>query len=249
MSGFTDVPSISPMLATMIGLGVGIDYALFVVTRHRGFMHEGRSPVESAALANATSGTAVLFAGTTVVVALAGLVLAGIPSIAIMGYASAATVFVAMIGAVTLLPAFLGLAGSKIDRFHIGRRRSEAEVAAHTTVAGRWADHVGRHPWRYAIGSFVAADGDRRAGAVDAHRNRRRRHGGERQDLPQGLRPAGRGLRSRLQRPVHDRPRRCRRRHRRSGGCRRRPVVGGLDRRDRVRHRAGRSTPHRTPRS
>ena len=92
MSGLTDVPSISPMLATMIGLGVGIDYALFVVTRHRGFMHEGRSPVESAALANATSGTAVLFAGTTVVVALAGLSLAGIPSIAMMGYASAVTV-------------------------------------------------------------------------------------------------------------------------------------------------------------
>ena len=155
MSGFTDVPSISPMLATMIGLGVGIDYALFVVTRHRGFMHEGRSPVESAALANATSGTAVLFAGTTVVVALAGLSLAGIPSIAVMGYASAVTVLVAMLGAVTLLPAFLGLAGSKIDRLHIGRRRSEAEVAAHTTVSGRWADHVGRHPWRYAIGSFV----------------------------------------------------------------------------------------------
>ena len=85
MSGFTDVPSISPMLATMIGLGVGIDYALFVVTRHRGFMHEGRSPVESAALANATSGTAVLFAGTTVVVALVGLTLAGIPSIAVDG--------------------------------------------------------------------------------------------------------------------------------------------------------------------
>ncbi len=239
MSGFTDVPSISPMLATMIGLGVGIDYALFVVTRHRGFMHEGRSPVESAALANATSGTAVLFAGTTVVVALAGLVLAGIPSIAIMGYASAVTVLVAMLGAVTLLPAFLGLAGSKIDRFHIGRRRSEAEVAAHTTRRGRWADHVGRHPWRYAIGSFVLLDGDRRPGAVDAHRHRRRRHGGERQDLPQGLRPAGRRLRPRLQRPVHDRPRRCRRRHRRSGGCRRRPVVGRLDRRDRVRHRAG----------
>ncbi|MGH9133743.1 MAG: MMPL family transporter [Ilumatobacteraceae bacterium] len=155
MSGLTDVPSISPMLATMIGLGVGIDYALFVVTRHRSFMHEGRSPVESAALANATSGTAVLFAGTTVVVALAGLILAGIPSIAVMGYASALTVFVAMLGAVTLLPAFLGLAGTKIDRLHIGRRRSEAQVDAHLTLSGRWADHVGRHPWRYAIGSFV----------------------------------------------------------------------------------------------
>ncbi len=248
MSGFTDVPSISPMLATMIGLGVGIDYALFVVTRHRGFMHEGRSPVESAALANATSGTAVLFAGTTVVVALAGLALAGIPSIAVMGYASAVTVLVAMLGAVTLLPAFLGLAGSKIDRLpHRSPALGGRGRRATPRSSGRWADHVGRHPWRYAIGSFVLLDDDRRPGAGDAHRHRRRRHGGERQDLPQGLRPAGRRLRPRLQRPVHDRPRGCRRRHRRSGGCRRRPVVGGRDRRDRVRHRAGVQPRRRTP--
>ena len=157
LAGFTDVPSISPLLATMIGLGVGIDYALFVVTRHRGFVHEGRSPVEAAALANATAGTAVVFAGSTVVVALAGLWLAGIPSLAVMGVASAMTVLVAMAGAVTLLPAFLGLAGHRIDRLTIGRRRRRQGdvVPATRTFAGRWADHVGRHPWRYAIGSFV----------------------------------------------------------------------------------------------
>ena len=157
MAGFTDVPSVSPLIATMIGIGVGIDYALFVVTRHRGFLAEGKDPVESAALANATAGTAVLFAGSTVVIALIGLVLAGIPSIATMGYASAITVAVAMAGAVTLLPAFLGLAGHRIDRWKIGRRvrTSESTKAAHHTLAGRWADHVGRHPWRYAIGSFV----------------------------------------------------------------------------------------------
>ncbi|HZI43622.1 MAG TPA: MMPL family transporter [Ilumatobacter sp.] len=157
MAGFTDVPSVSPLIATMIGIGVGIDYALFVVTRHRGFLAEGKDPVESAALANATAGTAVLFAGSTVVIALIGLVLAGIPSIATMGYASAITVAVAMAGAVTLLPAFLGLAGHRIDRWKIGRRvrTGESAKAAHHTLAGRWADHVGRHPWRYAIGSFV----------------------------------------------------------------------------------------------
>ncbi|MFN0026859.1 MAG: MMPL family transporter [Acidimicrobiales bacterium] len=159
MAGLGDVPSISPMLATMIGLGVGIDYALFVVTRHRGFLHDGRSPVEAAALANATSGTAVLFAGTTVVVALVGLWIAGIPSIAMMGLASAATVTVAMAAAVTLLPAFLGLAGHRIDRWsipHIGRRRAGPQVpASKRNVAARWADHVGRHPWRYATASFI----------------------------------------------------------------------------------------------
>jgi putative drug exporter of the RND superfamily len=155
LSGFTDVPSISPLLASMIGIGVGIDYALFVVTRHRSFLHEGRSPVESAALANATSGSAVIFAGTTVVIAIAGLRLAGIPSIAMMGLASAITVAVAMIGAVTLLPAFLGLAGSRIDKFRVGRRVRQENEASHATLSGRWADHVGRHPWRYALASFV----------------------------------------------------------------------------------------------
>ena len=155
MSGFTGVPSISPMLASMIGIGVGIDYALFVVTRHRAYVAAGRSPVEAAALANATSGTAVLFAGTTVVVGLAGLLIAGIPSVAAMGLASAITVAVAMLGAVTLLPAFLGLAGNKIDRLHVGRRARHEHGDASRTLSGRWADHVGRHPWRFAIASFV----------------------------------------------------------------------------------------------
>jgi RND superfamily putative drug exporter len=158
MAGLTDVSSISPLIASMIGIGVGIDYALFVVTRHRAFLHEGKEPVEAAALANATAGTAVLFAGSTVVVALMALLLAGIPSIATMGYAAAITVAVAMACAVTLLPAFLGLAGHRIDRWKIGRRArtGESSKAAHQTLSGRWADHVGRHPWRYAIGAFVA---------------------------------------------------------------------------------------------
>jgi len=154
-AGFADVPSISPMLATMIGIGVGIDYALFVVTRHRGFLHRGIDPVEAAALANATSGTAVLFAGTTVVVAIAGLWIAGIPSVAAMGFTSAIAVAVAMVAAVTLLPALLGLAGHRIDRWKIGRRAHAELTESGATVSGRSADHVGRHPWRYAIGSFV----------------------------------------------------------------------------------------------
>jgi putative drug exporter of the RND superfamily len=154
MAGLTEVPSVSPMLATMIGLGVGIDYALFVVTRHRSFLHEGRDVVESVGLANATAGSAVLFAGTTVVIAIAGLRIAGIPAIATMGFASAVTVAVAMLAAVTLLPAFLGLAGRRIDSLHIGRKRKEV-VESHETFAGRWAHHVGSKPWRYAIISFV----------------------------------------------------------------------------------------------
>jgi putative drug exporter of the RND superfamily len=155
MAGGTDVPSVSPMLATMIGLGVGIDYALFVITRHRQFLHEGWPVADAAGRANATAGQAVLFAGTTVVIAITGLFMSGIPSIGVMGLASGIVVLVAMIAAVTLLPAFLGLAGHGIDKLRVGRHRA-IELDAHKTVSGRWADRVGQRPWRYALGSLIA---------------------------------------------------------------------------------------------
>jgi RND superfamily putative drug exporter len=154
MAGLTDVPTVSPMLATMIGLGVGIDYALFVVTRHRQFLHQGHSVPDAAGRANATAGQAVLFAGVTVVIAISGLWVAGLPSIGIMGLASAMVVAVAMLGAVTLLPAFLGLAGHGVDRLRVGRRRA-VEVGADETLAGRWAHHVGRRPVRYVLLSLA----------------------------------------------------------------------------------------------
>jgi putative drug exporter of the RND superfamily len=157
MAGATDVPAVSTLLATMIGLGVGIDYSLFVVTRHRGFLHDGHSPVDAAGLANATSGSAVLFAGTTVVIALAGLRLAGIPGIAVMGLASAAVVVVAMLAAVSLLPALLGLAGDRIDRFHVGRRRPAASSSgsATWTWSAQWAHVVSQRPWRFLLASLT----------------------------------------------------------------------------------------------
>jgi RND superfamily putative drug exporter len=156
MSGLTDVPSVSLMLATMIGLGVGIDYALFVVTRHRGFLHDGHSPTEAAGLANATSGSAVLFAGGTVVIALAGLRVAGIPAIATMGLASAVTVAVAGAAAVTLLPALLGLAGHHIDRLRVGRRRHiQRARAVDQPFAARWARTVCHRPWRFLLASLA----------------------------------------------------------------------------------------------
>ena len=156
MAGATDVPAVSTLLATMIGLGVGIDYSLFVVTRHRSFLHEGRSPAEAAGLANATSGSAVLFAGTTVVIALAGLRFAGIPGIAVMGLASAVVVVVAMLAAVSLLPALVGLAGDRIDHFHVGRRRPAASSSsAMTTWSARWAHVVSRRPWRFLLASLA----------------------------------------------------------------------------------------------
>jgi RND superfamily putative drug exporter len=154
LAGFRSVPTVSEMLATMIGLGVGIDYALFVVTRHREQLHAGMSVAESAGRANATAGQSVLFAGTTVVIAIFGLLLAGVPAIASMGMAVALVVIVSMVIAVTLLPAFLGMAGASIDRFAIHRRKTTD--SAHRTLSGRWAHHVGRRPWRYALLSLAA---------------------------------------------------------------------------------------------
>ena len=154
LSAFIDVPDFSLILCMMVGLGVGIDYALFVVTRHRQHLHEGMSVADSAATANATAGMSVLFAGSTVVIAILGLHIAGIPAISSMGLAVALVVVAAMIAATTLLPGLLGLVGTKIDKLSI-HRKGHATKPAHETVAGRWAHHVGQHPVRYAIASFV----------------------------------------------------------------------------------------------
>ena len=150
LSAVMDIPEFSLILCAMIGLGVGIDYALFIVTRHRQHLHEGMSVENAAGTAVATAGQAVLFAGTTVVIAILGLFLAGLPAISGMGAAVALVVTVSMLAAVTLLPGLLGLAGSKIDKLSI-HRRTHVVKPAHEAVAGRWANHVGRHPVRYAI--------------------------------------------------------------------------------------------------
>ncbi|MEO6468398.1 MAG: MMPL family transporter, partial [Acidimicrobiia bacterium] len=153
LSAVMDVPEFSLILCMMIGLGVGIDYALFIVTRHRQHLHEGMSVENAAGTANATAGQAVLFAGTTVVIAILGLFLAGLPSISAMGVSVALVVSVAMIAAVTLLPGLLGLAGTKIDTLSI-HRKGHVTKPANETISGRWAHHVGSHPVRYAIASF-----------------------------------------------------------------------------------------------
>ena len=150
LSAFLDIPEFSLILCAMIGLGVGIDYALFIVTRHRQHLHEGMSVADAAGTAVATAGQAVLFAGTTVVIAILGLFLAGLPAISGMGAAVALVVTVSMAAAITLLPGLLGLAGTKIDRLSI-HRKSHVAKPADETVAGRWAHHVGSHPARYAI--------------------------------------------------------------------------------------------------
>ncbi|HVM09303.1 MAG TPA: MMPL family transporter [Acidimicrobiales bacterium] len=154
LSAFLDVPELSLILCVMVGLGVGIDYALFIVTRHRQQLHEGMSVEDSAATANATAGMAVLFAGTTVVIAILGLFVIGVPSLQGTAAAVAVVVAVAMLAAITLLPGLLGLAGTKIDKLSI-HRRSHVAKPAHATFSGRWAHHIGARPVRYALASLA----------------------------------------------------------------------------------------------
>ncbi|MCB1029741.1 MAG: MMPL family transporter, partial [Acidimicrobiales bacterium] len=131
VAGFTDVASSAPILATMIGLAVGIDYALFIVTRHRQNLAEGHDVAESAARAAATAGGAVVFAGMTVVIALLGVLVIGIPFLTAMGLGAALTVFISVLIAITLLPAMLGFAGTNIDKWGFGKSKTgSAEEAA-----------------------------------------------------------------------------------------------------------------------
>ena len=121
------VPTVAPTLATMIGLGVGIDYALFIVTRHfRGLNKQGLDVDESIARAVATSGGAVFFAGATVTIALASLAVAGIPLVTTMGLMAAIAVVVAVLAALTLLPAVLGIIGPHINSLRVRDRHPES---------------------------------------------------------------------------------------------------------------------------
>jgi len=152
---FVAIPDVAPTLATMIGLGVGIDYALFIVFRYRDELHAGAGVEGSITRTMATSGTAVVFAGGTVIVALLSLLVARVPILGAMGYAAAITVLVAVLTGVTLLPAILALLGRRIDAVRLrGRRRTEA-AAAGENVWARWAGLVTRHPWTALIVSLL----------------------------------------------------------------------------------------------
>ena len=148
------IPSWAPQLATMIGLGVGIDYALFLVTRHREFLARGLSVAESAGRAVATSGQAVIFAGGTVVIAILGLGVAGVPFMTAAGVATSVIVLIMVVASITILPALLGLSGHWINRLGIHRKgHTAADVGPGWR---RWGDHVTRHAWPYAIVTTVA---------------------------------------------------------------------------------------------
>ncbi|GAA0924915.1 MMPL family transporter [Kribbella koreensis] len=145
-----DIPSWAPVIGSMVGLGVGIDYALFLVTRHREYLSAGLSVSESAGRAVATAGQAVVFAGGTVVIAILGLAVAGVPFMTAGGIAVALIVLIMVVASITLLPAFLGLAGSWINRLAVRR------VTVRTGGWERWARHVSRHAIAYLVSAVVA---------------------------------------------------------------------------------------------
>ncbi|MBP3042226.1 MMPL family transporter [Arthrobacter jiangjiafuii] len=138
-SGVVEMASITPVLGLMLGLAVGIDYALFIVNRHRRQLKAGYTLQESIALANGTSGNAVVFAGATVFIALLALNVTGIPFLGLMGTVGAACVAIAVLIAVTLTPALLKLAGIRVLS-----RKERAALDAHNTAASTGAAGNGR---------------------------------------------------------------------------------------------------------
>ncbi len=149
-----DIPVWAPVMAAMVGLGVGIDYALFLLSRHREFLASGVGVAESVGRSLATAGQAVVFAGGTVVVAILGLAFAGLPFVTAAGVGISAVVLVMVLAAITLLPALLGLAGHRLQArgllARLGRGRGKGTDAA-VQRWSRWGAHVTRHAAAYAV--------------------------------------------------------------------------------------------------
>ncbi len=160
LAAFLPVSSSAPLLAVMIGLAVGIDYALFILSRHRGQLARGMDPAESAAVAVGTAGSAVVFAGATVIIALLGLLVVGVPFLSVMGVGAAFAVLIAIAAAVTLLPALLGVAGAKLVPREGSRawKRAHPDASTAPTIGRRWVRGVMKHPVLTSI-SVVAVLG------------------------------------------------------------------------------------------
>ncbi len=149
-----DVPDWAPPTAAMIGIGIGIDYALLIVTRFRSSLAQGQDPHRATLTAIATAGRAALFAGLTVVISMLGILLMGQPSMTGFAFAVIPAVLIVMAVSVTLLPAMLGFAGRNIERLHVPFVSKEPQ-AYDTTRWYRWSRFIQRRPWVAAIGALV----------------------------------------------------------------------------------------------
>ncbi len=147
MTAFMDIGSSTPMLATMIGLAVGIDYALFILARYRSELEHTDDREEAVGISVGTAGSAVVFAGLTVLIALSALAVVRIPFLTAMGLAAAGTVLIAVLVALTLLPAMLGMMKSKAFGGQVRRYRPRRDERGRILNNGvRWARLVGRAP-------------------------------------------------------------------------------------------------------
>ena len=149
-----DVPDWAPPTAAMVGLGVGIDYALLIVTRYRSSLADGQDPRRATLSAIATAGRAVVFAGLTVIVSMLGILLVGLPSLNGFAFTVSLAVLVTMVASLTLLPALLGFTGRHIERLHVPFV-NKSPHAYDTSRWYRWSRFVQRRPWYAAIGGLA----------------------------------------------------------------------------------------------
>jgi RND superfamily putative drug exporter len=148
------IADFAPILASLVGLGVGIDYALFIVTRFRRAIHEGKTVQESIRIAMTTSGRSVLFAGIIVCISMLGLFTVGLSFLNGVGVAASISVIISMIGSLTLLPAFLSIIGKNIDRLRIPFKKLHQEEEGGKGWK-KWADKIQAHPVRWAVSSTL----------------------------------------------------------------------------------------------
>ncbi len=166
----TTFPTTAPTIATLLGLGVAVDYGLFLVARHREQLDAGMDVVTSARKAEGTSGAAIVVAGSTVVISILGLYISDVAFVGALGLAAAVTVAITMLAALTLVPAFMGVAGSAVRalsaRLEARRAHETSAAEARRTAAStqeqhersafaRWGRKVSAHPWPWAVVSVA----------------------------------------------------------------------------------------------
>src|SRR5262249_7212674 len=151
-ANFTSLNTVTPILAVMLGLGVGIDYALFIVTRFRQSLADGETPVDAATTAVATAGRAVIFAGTTVAISISGLAIIGLDFVTKLGLGAASTVVISVFAANSLLPAVLAKLGHRVNKVPVPTFVSQdGTTRGGATFVQRWGSAVTHRPKRAAL--------------------------------------------------------------------------------------------------